>query len=71
MSDQKITIQVFECKDGPGYIVKLTSMEGDQERIARYPCPTFEEAEALAVSIKNYVELGCDVSALIPEDDES
>ena len=67
--EKQVTIQVFECKNQPGFIVRLTALEEDQERIARYPCPTFEEAEALAVSIKNYVELGCDVSALLPEED--
>ncbi len=71
MEKQPVTIQVFECKQESGYIVRLTVLEGDQERIARYPCPTYEEAEAMAVSMKNYVEMGCDLSALLPEADES
>ena len=69
MNNHQITIQVFECKDDPGYIVKLTVLEGDREQISRFPCPDLEEAEALAASIKTYAELGCDLSALLPDGD--
>jgi len=71
MDKPKVSVQVFKCKQGTGYLVRLTVMEGDQERISRYPCPTFEEAEALSASIKNYMELGLPLEVLLPEDNES
>ena len=60
-------IRVSERVDQPGFVVELqdTTVEGREMKIAT---DSFEEAEALAMSIKRYVELGCPVGPLFGED---
>ena len=65
-----VTVQVLRRTDG-GYLVRLTRVQDDGEA-ARSDFPVEEhegglaEAEALAVSIKNFVELGLDPSVFLP-----
>ena len=66
MSEQTTTVSVHQRLDGEGYIVKLVVEDGDQERIARFPTDTFEDAKALAESIHGLAQTG-DVDALLPD----
>ena len=60
MSD-KVTISVHRRLDEPGYIVRIT----DGDSITKLPTATYEEAEALATSIKEYVEVGLPISVFL------
>ena len=72
MTTQTTTVSVHQRLDAEGFVVKLVVHEGeDQEQVSKFACPTFEEAEALATSIKNYAELGLPLDVLLPEDVES
>jgi len=67
MSTRNVQISVHERTDADGFIVRLVVGQGDQEHVARYPCNTKEEAEDLSLSIKGYIEVGCDLNALLPD----
>ena len=61
----RVTISVHEPPAEPGYVVKLEATTPDWHRSAKLPTETFEEAEALARSIKGYVDAGCPVEAIL------
>ena len=67
----KVTISVHERLDEPGFIVRVTVGEGpDWQRVAKFPVDDRAEADALAQSIRGYVEAGLPVDALIGDDSE-
>jgi hypothetical protein len=63
---EKVTVSVHERLDRPGYVVQVSALR----KVAKFPCPTFEEATALAKSVRGYVEAGCPVEALLGLDSE-
>ena len=67
MSEQKVIVSVHERLDEPGYVVRLVAHQDGQERVAKFPCSTFEEAEGLAISIKGMAETEGGVDALLPD----
>jgi len=77
MSHEEFTVSVHERLDAPGYVVKLTVVEGDQKRVARFPCDgdgdtarAYNDAVLLRESIQGLAATG-DVDALLPEQDEA
>jgi len=73
MPSQKISVSIHECLNASGYVVKLTIEEGNQKRIARFPCDgdgdtarAYTEAVLLMESIRGLAETG-DVDALLPD----
>jgi hypothetical protein len=64
----KVTITVNEAHNQttntPCYAVTLTTDE-TPPRTATFPVDDLEEAKALAESFKRFVEIGCDVEALL------
>ena len=65
MSSQQVTVSVHQRTDIKGFVVRLVVEDVTGERIARFPTETFEDAEALAISIRSLAETG-DVDALLP-----
>jgi len=62
----QVTLSIHERLDGPGYAVRLVAHQDDQERVGKYMCDTFVEAEELATSIWGLLAATGDVSALLP-----
>jgi len=69
MCRREVTASVHHRTDteGEGYVVRLVVKDGEEEQVVKYPTSTQEEAEALAGSIKGYVEAGCDLSPLLAD----
>ncbi len=61
-----VTISVHQRLDEAGFVVRVTERAGHGREI-KCPTPTLAEAEALALSIKNYVDGGCDLAPLFGE----
>ena len=62
----KVTISVHERLDADGYIVRITSGKD----VTKLPTDTFEEAEALARSVKNYADLGLPLDVFFSDESE-
>ena len=63
---KEFRISVHERLDQPGFVVKIGFVEnGELVDPVKYPTQTFEEAEALARSMKEYADARCDVYALL------
>jgi len=70
MSSRTVTVSVLRRIDDEGYVVRLVAEDGEGEKIAKYPTSTMEEAKALAESIQEYVEAGCDLSPILGDEPE-
>lgn len=69
---KEFQISVHERLDAPGYVVRIGFVEnGEVVNPIKYPVDSFEEAEALAKSMKRYADTGCDVYALMGLDPEN
>ena len=66
------TISIHERLDAPGYVVRLVAHQDGKERVGKYICDTFTEAEELATSFRGLLAATGDVDALLPdpEDDQ-
>ncbi len=62
---QEITVGVHARLDAPGFVVKVTAGEGNEQRVTRIPVDDFGEAEKLARSIVRFVEVGLPIDALL------
>lgn len=60
----EVTIGVHERLDGKGYLVKITA----NGQAIKFPVDDFTEAEALAVSIRDGLNAGIPLDALMPEE---
>ena len=67
MSSRRVTVSVHQRTDTEGFVARLVVEDGEVRQVAKYPTSTQEEAEALAESIKGYIEAGCDPSPLLAE----
>jgi hypothetical protein len=61
---EKVVISVHERVDAPGFVVQVAALG----KVAKFPCPTLDEGEALARSVNSYVETGCPVEPLFGMD---
>ena len=64
--ENEVVITVAENPDAEGYVVQVEALG----RVAHWPQPTFEDAEALARSFLKYVEVGCPVGPLVGLDED-
>ena len=67
---EKVTIGVHQRLDQAGFIVKVTVGEGDWQRVAKLPVEDRTEADALARSIKSYLDLGLPIEVFLPAEDD-
>ena len=70
MSNRRVIVSVHQRTDTEGFVVRLVVEDVTGERIARFPTDTFEEAEALAISIRGLAETG-DVDVLLPDEEDT
>lgn len=70
MSNRRVIVSVHQRTDTEGFVVRLVVEDVTGERIARFPTDTFEEARALAISIRGLAETG-DVDALLPDKEDA
>ena len=59
--ENKVVITVAENPEGEGFVVQVEALG----QVAHWPQPTCEDAEGLARSFLNYVEVGCPVGPLV------
>ena len=68
---EKVTIGVHECLNQPGFTVRITVEGPDWQRVAKLDAGNDRaEADALALSIKNYLDLGLPVGVFLPDEDD-
>lgn len=71
MSDrEKVIVSVHARTDGPGHVVRITVGEGSPQRITKIPVDDgLDEAEKLAISIKNGLDVGIPVAVFLGENE--
>ena len=71
MADRtKTIISVHRRTDAAGHVVRITVGEGTLQRIAKIPVDDgLDEAEKLAISIKNALDVGVPVTVFLGETD--
>lgn len=70
VADRTVEIGVHERIDSKGYVVKITASLDGRIRVARWPVDDRVEADAIAVSVRDYVEGGGDVAIFVPDDED-
>lgn len=61
MSLEPVQISVHERLDAPGFVVLVVH----SQQVVKFPVDTFNEAEALAVSIRDGINAGIPLEALM------
>lgn len=65
----KIEVTVHS-HDSLGFVVRISASINGRTRTAKWPVDEFDEAEAVAVSVRDYVAGGGDVEILLPDVEE-
>jgi len=60
----KVTVAVHERLDGQGYLVKISA----NKQAIKFPVDDYDEAVLLAESIKEGIEDGIPLDAILPEE---